>query len=89
MPMREVLDANGTTWTVCDCRPNAQSGTTAADRLLAPMPRFSPGREGGWLSFVSTDERRRLSPIPDGWEQTSDRELRSYLEQADRVRKTI
>ena len=30
---------------------------------------------GGWLAFESTSERRRLSPIPPGWETAPESEL--------------
>ena len=30
---------------------------------------------GGWLTFESPNERRRLSPIPAGWETAPDTEL--------------
>ena len=46
----------------------------------------SPGRENGWLTFQSGEEKRRLSPIPPGWATAGDAELRRYLARADVVR---
>ena len=46
----------------------------------------SPGREHGWLTFQSGDEKRRLSPIPDDWATASEAELRRWLARADVVR---
>jgi hypothetical protein len=39
----------------------------------------------GWLAFESNDEKRRLTPIPDGWDRLSDRELQNLLEAAGAV----
>ena len=44
------------------------------------------GSAQGWLVFERGDERRRLSPIPDGWEKCSDLELDAYREVAQPVR---
>ena len=40
-----------------------------------PRVRLKGGLDGGWLAFESGGQRRRLSPIPPGWESASDREL--------------
>ena len=37
--------------------------------------RLAGGLENGWLAFESSGERRRLAPIPAGWEAVSEREL--------------
>lgn len=44
------------------------------------------GSSQGWLVFELGDERRRLSPIPTGWDRSSDEELDAYRETAQRVR---
>jgi len=44
------------------------------------------GSSQGWLVFELGDERRRLSPIPPGWEKCSDQELDAYRESAQQVR---
>lgn len=38
--------------------------------------RLGDGLERGWLTFESADEKRRLAPIPSGWDSLSDEELR-------------
>ena len=57
-----------------------------ADRRAAAEPeprvRVSPGLEQGWLVFESRAERRRLAPIPGGWEQLSERELEALCHRA-------
>jgi hypothetical protein len=55
---REFVDDAGTSWRVWDTRP------MVANTLRA----VSPGFAGGWLTFESRDERRRLAPIPPDWE---------------------
>ena len=50
------------------------------DRL--PRIRLGNGLDGGWLAFESDRERRRLSPIPSGWEQASESELERLCQRA-------
>ena len=40
-----------------------------------PRIKLHQGLEGGWLAFESFRERRRLAPIPPGWETASDWQL--------------
>lgn len=43
---------------------------------------FGPELAAGWLAFESPTERRRLAPIPAGWDQYSDAELERLCERA-------
>lgn len=36
----------------------------------------------GWLCFDSPEERRRLMPIPDGWDRSDEATLENYLREA-------
>jgi hypothetical protein len=58
--------------------PERRSGADRR-RLLSTL---SPGLEGGWLAFESGSERRRLVPIPEGWDTCSDAELEELCRQA-------
>jgi hypothetical protein len=60
------------------------------DRRLTSQRRItlSEGYGRGWLTFESLDEKRRLIPIPAGWEDISLGELRVMWEKAKRVSKT-
>ena len=49
---------------------------------------LSEGYGRGWLTFESLDEKRRLVPIPNGWEEASSTALRALCEQAKRIAKT-
>lgn len=54
MALREFTDESGRAWCAWDTRP-----TSAQVR-----PEFADG----WLTFESEGEKRRLSPVPDGWD---------------------
>ena len=45
--------------------------------VLAP-PEFS----GGWLLFTCCTERRRLAPLPPGWRQAPESQLRRWCDDA-------
>ncbi|HEV2017098.1 MAG TPA: hypothetical protein VGQ98_02205 [Gemmatimonadaceae bacterium] len=49
---------------------------------------LSEGYGRGWLTFESLDEKRRLVPIPNGWEEAGSTALRALCEQAKRIAKT-
>jgi hypothetical protein len=40
-----------------------------------PRVKMSTNLTGGWLAFEGAGERRRLTPIPAGWETMSEPEL--------------
>lgn len=57
----DFTDASGTVWTVSEI-----SRMDFSERLMALLPH--PERRQGWLLFESRfGERRRYTPIPDGW----------------------
>lgn len=64
----------------------------AGDRRAEPQPESARTHAhlplalaSGWLCFESGDEKRRLGPIPRGWESLSDTELGQMLRQAQRT----
>jgi hypothetical protein len=69
---RRFLDAAGVVWDVREIHPSATTG-----RIRLPEP-----FESGWLAFESPKEKRRLSPIPDGWATSSDNGLRLLCQAA-------
>lgn len=71
--MREFQDGTGTAWRVVQVDPAVGGGRT---ELLPPDMRE------GWLVFESPRERRRLSPVPRGWEELPDQRLLHLCEQA-------
>jgi len=70
---REIVDERGVRWAVFAVVP-----ATSEDR-----PTVRERFRGGWLSFDSGDETRRLVPIPAGWQQLTDLELRVLWAQAE------
>ena len=74
MAMRELVH-QGVSWTIWDGRPTsvARLRLTGATAVL----------EAGWLCFESRGEKRRIVPIPDGWEEWSDDALGTCLESAE------
>jgi hypothetical protein len=57
------------------------------DRRSASQRRItlSEGYGRGWLTFESLDDKRRLVPAPEGWENANSTELRVLCERAKRV----
>lgn len=94
MALREFGDREGSTWQVWESRPTPAHPDSAEARYFSryrsdpsgEVPgRFTSGREAGWLTFTCGDQRRRLSPIPSGWEKADERALREYLARSDAV----
>lgn len=83
--MRELWDGHGVYWTVWEVVPESSErrrhAGTAPGGLerrrfnLGPRAQVSPEFAEGWLAFQSHAERRRLVPVPAGWEEMSDAEL--------------
>lgn len=94
MALREFRDEQGHRWRVWNVAPQvppwmsgpAPQGEGAADDLLAARRRLTPGLEQGWLCFENHVEKRRLSPIPAGWAEAGEEELRRLCAQARAVR---
>lgn len=94
MALRGFVGDDGQEWQVWDTRPtvtspnvdaSAASSPTAPSADIADFARISKKREGGWLTFTTPRERRRLSPIPVDWESADEASLRALLAAADRI----
>lgn len=46
---------------------------------------LTPELDGGWLCFMSDQEKRRLNPVPEDWERCPDESLAEYCERARSV----
>jgi len=44
-------------------------------RISSIRAKVTSGYEQGWLTFESSDEKRRLAPVPAGWESYSSERL--------------
>ena len=65
-----------------------------SERRLTPERRRNPFRRNlevasefsnGWLCFEGGGEKRRLAPVPDGWDQAGPDRLATWLQSAKRV----
>ncbi|HEY0152169.1 MAG TPA: hypothetical protein VGB92_09235 [Longimicrobium sp.] len=77
--MRSLLQ-DGREWTVWDVFPTFDArmrmAGEAADQLVQ-----------GWLVFECDIEKRRLGPIPDGWDELPEHDLAALLASAVPVRR--
>ena len=81
MSHRQFVDEDGAVWAVWDVRPLADA--QALDpRLAAPLragsgivPEMNRVMAEGWLCFESVAGKRRLAPIPPGWDSCSPADL--------------
>jgi hypothetical protein len=78
MALREFVDRSGLAWTVWDMVPEHMH--RASRNSLGPFAE-------GWLCFeAATGEKRRLSPIPAGWDFVPDDALEALCERATPAR---
>ncbi len=73
-------------WEGIDRRsPDPVLGCPGVERRRAKVPAaplLSPGLEAGWLTFESATEKRRIAPIPPGWDEGDDRALEALCRTA-------
>jgi hypothetical protein len=99
MPHRQFVDSKHTTWEVWDVEPaHAERRGSADDRRRSRRTsgerrqledrsrvRIKTTLARGWLAFESRHDKRRLSPIPTGWEALDPSALEQLCEQASSV----
>ena len=78
MSIRILTDQGGTDWQVFEVFP----AVDRASRVQVPA-----SYRAGWLCFQSPLERRRLAPIPLGWQTWDDRALLMSLAQCTGIRR--
>lgn len=99
MALREFQDERGQTWQVCDVSPSYVERRSGVERRRAARPgkpdrrqrrqhrmAVAPRFRAGWLIFETRAERRRLGPIPPGWNYMPEDELRTLLQDAEPLR---
>ena len=52
------------------------------ERRMRTPGLMTPGLEAGWLCFEREEEKRRLSPVPLGWDAAAEQELESLFQRA-------
>ena len=65
--LRGFTDSTGVEWRVWEVFPNKGSDRANADALSRSSLKDT-AFANGWLCFESAEEKRRLAPIPTGWE---------------------
>jgi hypothetical protein len=75
MPIREFTDSAGVKWRVWSTVPAIP---TAVDEDL----------RAGWLTFQCESARKRLSPIPEEWEEATAERLDEMCRRAEVARRT-
>jgi hypothetical protein len=82
MAHRKLTDLVGREWDVWEVNP------TAIDQGMPDsgvQRRVSERLQKGWLAFQCPHEKRRLSPIPPGWNELTDADLLALLERATKA----
>jgi hypothetical protein len=74
MTMRSCTDRAGVRWEIFEVHPAAGRGS---DRMPEAF-------RLGWLCFQSPTERRRLAPVPSGWQRWEEGALLAALEHGHR-----
>jgi hypothetical protein len=97
MALREYRDRNGRPWTVWNVaakfnparsgeeRRVSSRGTSEKERrTLEDRRGMTPPPEWvhGWLVFQTTGEKRRLAPVPSGWDSLPESELEELRNRA-------
>jgi hypothetical protein len=90
---RTFSDAAGKSWEVWDVIPGWANRRDEYDRRSKSRDEDRRGADNrwigvhaelahGWLCFSAGGEKRRLAPIPDGWENFSDQRLGELVSDA-------
>ena len=69
--MRQIRDAAGVEWMVYEVNPGVRERQT-----IETLPELY---RRGWLCFESQNEKRRLTPLPTGWEELTTEQLSNLL----------
>lgn len=80
LTMRTITDAAGVEWTIFEVRRDGQT----TDQWSYLPEEFGDG----WLCFESQFSKRRLTPVPDDWQDFGQEDLVKMLHRATPVRRT-
>ena len=82
--LRGFKDPAGVEWRVWEVIPS-KAGMDTSPRAQSRTSLSSTPFANGWLCFECASEKRRLAPIPEGWEQRPPAAIAELLNQATRV----
>ena len=81
---RKFTDSSGTVWSVYRVEPRAVS--PALVRLRETLPPIESERRQAWLFFESSaGDRRRLTPVPERWDESTQTEIAEWCAAADPI----
>lgn len=82
MPLREFIGSDGRRWKAWDVTAQQIHPKTRAEDYMRDLA-------DGWIVFERTDgeEKRRLCPYPDGWDEWPDEEVAKLCDRADPVKR--
>jgi hypothetical protein len=83
--LRGFTDAGGTEWRVWQVLPSPMDSQQDPAESLTRMSLNGTPFAKGWLCFESAVEKRRLAPIPEGWEFLDAAILQDLCERAQLV----
>jgi hypothetical protein len=66
--LRGFTDSTGVEWRVWEVFPNQAGTNTTNTEFLTRSSLKDTVYADGWLCFESGDQKRRLAPIPIGWQ---------------------
>src|SRR5436190_18274858 len=80
----EFTDSVGVRWRAYRVEPQLVS--PALERFRGHLPAELSERRQPWLLFEAPNDRRRLTPVPEGWdEDASDAQLEQWCVSAERM----
>jgi hypothetical protein len=79
--LRVFRDSTGVEWRVWEVFPSKTSPFSSSDEM-GRRSLMGSAFADGWLCFESPTEKRRLAPIPSGWEEVSARQMEELWRQA-------
>lgn len=82
--LRGFTDSTGVQWRVWEVFPSKAQTTSIAEALSRSSLKETPFANG-WLCFESPEAKRRLAPIPAGWEFAAETSLEELCQQAGSV----
>lgn len=82
--LRGFTDSTGVEWRVWEVYPTRAGSPSTAESFSSAKLKGTVFAEG-WLCFESKTEKRRLAPIPDGWDKNEYTLLEQLLGQATPV----
>jgi hypothetical protein len=75
MAHRRIVDTDNQVWDVWEVT------TASAPRRILVQAEL----QSGWLAFQCGEMRRRLAPLPAGWNELSDRALLALMSEANPI----